>query len=40
MIYRREIAGAADPAGKRMELAASYEEQFNNPYFAASLGVD
>ncbi|MHB9097772.1 MAG: acyl-CoA carboxylase subunit beta [Syntrophales bacterium] len=38
VIYRREIAGAEDPAAKRGELAASYEEQFNNPYFAASLG--
>lgn len=39
VIYRREISGAADPAAKRAELAAAYEEQFNNPYFAASLGV-
>ena len=39
VIYRREISGAADPAAKRKELAASYEEQFNNPYFAAGLGV-
>jgi acetyl-CoA carboxylase carboxyltransferase component len=38
VIYRREISGADDPAAKRRELAASYEEQFNNPYFAASLG--
>lgn len=39
VIYRREISGADDPAAKRAELAASYEEQFNNPYFAASLGI-
>jgi acetyl-CoA carboxylase carboxyltransferase component len=39
IIYRREISGAADPAAKRTELAAAYEEQFNNPYFAASLGI-
>ena len=39
IIYRREITGAADPAVKRAELAAAYEEQFNNPYFAASLGI-
>ena len=39
IIYRREISGAPDPAAKRAELASSYEEQFNNPYFAASLGI-
>jgi len=39
IIYRSEIAAAADPAAKRSELIAGYEEQFNNPYFAASLGA-
>jgi methylmalonyl-CoA decarboxylase subunit alpha len=39
IVYRREIAGADDPAGKRMELAAEYESQFNNPYFSAGLGI-
>jgi propionyl-CoA carboxylase beta chain len=39
IIYRNEIAKAADPAAKRAELAAAYEEQFNNPYFAASMGI-
>ena len=39
IIYRREISGAADPATKRAELAAAYEEQFNNPYFASTLGI-
>jgi len=39
IIYRREIAGAAEPSAKRAELAAAYEEQFNNPYFAATLGI-
>jgi propionyl-CoA carboxylase beta chain len=39
IIYRREIAGAAEPAAKRAELAAAYEEKFNNPYFAATLGI-
>ena len=39
IIYRREIAGAKDPAAKRKELADSYEAQFNNPYFAANLGI-
>ena len=32
-------ACAEDPVAKRLELAASYEEQFNNPYFAAGLGI-
>ena len=39
IIYRKEIAAAPDPAGKRTELVRSYEEQFNNPYFAAGLGM-
>jgi len=38
IIYRSEISKAEDPAAKRAELAAAYEEKFNNPYFAASLG--
>lgn len=39
IIYRNEIANAPDPAAKKTELAAAYEEKFNNPYFAASLGI-
>ena len=39
IIYRREIAGAEDPATKRAELVGAYETQFNNPYFAAELGI-
>ncbi len=39
IIYRNEIAAAADPAAKRAELAAAYEDKFNNPYFAASMGI-
>jgi acetyl-CoA carboxylase carboxyltransferase component len=39
VIYRRELSAAADPAAKRAELVRSYEEQFNNPYFAAGLGI-
>jgi propionyl-CoA carboxylase beta chain len=39
IIYRNEITKAGDPAAKRIELAAAYEEKFNNPYFAASLGI-
>jgi acetyl-CoA carboxylase carboxyltransferase component len=39
IIYRNEIAKAADLAAKRSELAEAYEDKFNNPYFAASLGI-
>ena len=39
IIYRSEIKAADDPAAKRAELIAGYEEKFNNPYFAASLGA-
>lgn len=39
IIYRSEIAAASDPAAKRAELIAGYEDKFNNPYFAASLGA-
>jgi propionyl-CoA carboxylase beta chain len=39
IIYRGDIAAAEDPAAKRAELIAGYEEKFNNPYFAASLGA-
>ena len=39
IIYRSEIKNAADPAAKRAELIAAYEEKFNNPYFAASMGI-
>ena len=39
IIYRREIAGAEDPAARRGELVGAYEKQFNNPYFAANLGI-
>ncbi|MEN6332366.1 MAG: acyl-CoA carboxylase subunit beta [Smithella sp.] len=39
IIYRSEIKNAADPAAKRAELIAAYEDKFNNPYFAASMGI-
>ncbi len=39
IVYRREITSADDPAAKRKELVSAYEEQFNNPYFAASMGI-
>ncbi len=39
IIYRREISGAEDPKAKHKELAATYEKHFNNPYFAAEMGI-
>ena len=39
IIYRSEISTTDDPAAKRAELVAAYEEKFNNPFFAASLGI-
>ena len=39
IIYRREITDAADPEAKRRELAQAYEDQFNNPYYSAQLGI-
>jgi propionyl-CoA carboxylase beta chain len=39
IIHRRQIAAAADPAARRAELVAAYESRFNNPYFAAELGI-
>jgi propionyl-CoA carboxylase beta chain len=38
IIYRREIADAADPAARRRELADEYEGRFGNPFRAAELG--
>jgi propionyl-CoA carboxylase beta chain len=39
IIYRREITAAPDPDVRRAELVDAYERQFNNPYFAAELGI-
>jgi acetyl-CoA carboxylase carboxyltransferase component len=39
VIFRREIAGAEDADIRRQELIADYEDQFNNPYRAAELGL-
>lgn len=39
IIYRKEITAAPDPEARRAELVRSYEEKFNNPYFAAGLGM-
>jgi acetyl-CoA carboxylase carboxyltransferase component len=38
VIFRRDIQKADDPAAKRAELIAAYEEQFSNPYIAAERG--
>jgi propionyl-CoA carboxylase beta chain len=39
VIFRREIAAAADPAAKERELSADYREKFANPYQAAERGL-
>ncbi len=38
IIFRKEIQAAEDQNAKRAELIANYEEEFNNPYVAASRG--
>jgi propionyl-CoA carboxylase beta chain len=38
IIYRREIANAADPAAKKAELVRQYQEEVTSPYTAAQRG--
>ena len=38
IIFRREIAEAADPEAKRKEMSELYRKTFNNPYVAAAGG--
>jgi acetyl-CoA carboxylase carboxyltransferase component len=38
VIFRKEIQGDEDPAGKRQELIEMYEDEFSNPYIAAERG--
>jgi acetyl-CoA carboxylase carboxyltransferase component len=38
LVFRRELSAAADPAARRRELVAEYEELFASPYQAASRG--
>ena len=38
IIYRRELATAANPDKRRKELVADYVERFSNPYIAAERG--
>jgi propionyl-CoA carboxylase beta chain len=39
ILFRNEVKAAADPAARREELVAEYQEQFNNPYVAAARGL-
>ena len=39
IVYRRELAEAADPARRRAELIDEYTERYANPYIAAERGV-
>jgi propionyl-CoA carboxylase beta chain len=39
ILYKREIAAAADPAAKEKELVAQYREKFASPYAAARKGM-
>ncbi len=39
IIFRREIAGATDPATRRAELMAEYVDKVMDPYLAAELGL-
>jgi propionyl-CoA carboxylase beta subunit len=38
VLYRRELAAAADPEARRSELVAEFREKFANPFIAASRG--
>jgi propionyl-CoA carboxylase beta chain len=38
IVYRREISGAADPAGLRREKIEEFRKRFANPYIAAERG--
>jgi propionyl-CoA carboxylase beta chain len=38
VIFKDDIASAADPDGERRRLVAAYESEFNNPYVAAARG--
>jgi propionyl-CoA carboxylase beta chain len=38
ILYRRELAEAADPQARRAELIQEYRDKFANPYVAASWG--
>jgi acetyl-CoA carboxylase carboxyltransferase component len=38
IIFKDQIAEAADPAAERSSLVSAYEAQFANPYIAAARG--
>ena len=38
VIFRKELAEAADPVARAAELTADYLERFANPYYAAERG--
>ncbi|MEC7583759.1 MAG: acyl-CoA carboxylase subunit beta [Planctomycetota bacterium] len=38
IVFRREIAAAADPVAEEQRLVAEYKKKFNNPYMAAARG--
>ncbi|MEI8166903.1 MAG: acyl-CoA carboxylase subunit beta [Chloroflexales bacterium] len=39
ILFRNEVKEAADPKARNAELVRNYQEQFNNPYVAASRGL-
>jgi len=39
IIFREQIAKAADPAAERARLIKEYEDKFSNPYVSAHLGL-
>jgi acetyl-CoA carboxylase carboxyltransferase component len=38
IVYRRDLAEASDPVGRRKELVEEYTERYANPYAAAERG--
>lgn len=38
ILFKKQIAAAANPTLERFHLAADYRERFNNPYYAAKAG--
>jgi propionyl-CoA carboxylase beta chain len=39
VLFKKQVADAADPDAKRKELVDDYEDKFNNPYVAAARGL-
>jgi methylmalonyl-CoA decarboxylase subunit alpha len=39
ILFQAEVKAAANPAERRRQLVADYEEKFNNPYVAAARGL-